>query len=162
MPGRMAVRINTWQGKSPAGRGRKMFKKAVCMLAALVIGVCAMGTASAREAREEIQFTCVGAEQLWKEAAAGETAEAARKEGLEHPVAEDSLVASGARISREDGLIYMISSDAELGKPPREEELPRGLAPFAVRGYSKTRKPGGRPVRSPAGFGVKKDRGQDE
>ena len=116
MPERMAVRINTWQGKSPAGRGRKMFKKAVCMLAALVIGVCAMGTASAREAREQIQFTCVGAEQLWKEAAAGETAEAARQEGLEHPVEEESLVASGARISREDGLIYMIRSDAELGK----------------------------------------------
>ena len=158
MTGRMAVRINTWQGKSPAGRGRKMFKKAVCMLAALVIGVCAMGTASAREAREEIQFTCVGAEQLWKEAAAGETAEAARKEGLEHPVAEDSLVASGARISREDGLIYMISSDAELGKPPREEEFPRGLAPFAVRGYSKTRKPGG--AACPLPSGLRREEGQ--
>jgi len=103
-----------------------MFKKMISILAALVLSVSAMGTAAAQETQEEIQFTGMAAEQLWAETVEGKTVEemmeAAREEGLAHPVTEESLADSGARIDRENGVIYMIRSDAEIGKAGTSEE----------------------------------------
>ena len=106
-----------------------MIKKIISVLVVLVIGISALGTASAKEVRESIPFTSMGAERLWEETAAGKTiaelAENARKEGLEHPLTEEDLAASGAQIDRENGLIYMIRSAGELGKARTAEEAVR-------------------------------------
>ena len=106
-----------------------MLRKIISILAALVLSVSVMGTAAAQETREEIQFTVMPAEQLWAEPAAGKTVDemvaAAREEGLAHPVTEESLADAGARIDRENGVIYMIRSDAEVGTAGTAEEATR-------------------------------------
>ena len=106
-----------------------MIKKLICVLMVLIVGVGTLGIAAAQELRENIRFTSTEADHLWAEAAAGKTiadiTENARKEGLEHPFTEEDLAAAGARIDRENGVIYMIRSAKELGKARTAEEAAR-------------------------------------
>ena len=122
-------RINRWHAKALPERKKGMIKRIICVLMVLILGIGTLGIAAAQELRENIRFTGTKADRLWAEAAAGRTiadlAENARKEGLEHPLAEDDLAAAGARIDREDGVIYMIRSARELGKARTAEEAAR-------------------------------------
>ena len=86
-----------------------MFRKIVSLLAALVLAAGTAGTAAAEGDRKELRFTVAGAETLWAEGTDGGTAaEAARKKGLANPVTAEDLSAAGARIDREDGIVFMI------------------------------------------------------
>ena len=86
-----------------------MFRKIICLLTALVLAAGMACTAAAEGRREGLQFAITAADALWENAADGEAAAAeARKSGLASPVTEEELVAAGARIDREDGIIFMI------------------------------------------------------
>ena len=91
-----------------------MFKKFICILLALTLAVGLAGGACAQPQRGEIRFTVTGPETLWAGEPEGKTAEemaeAARRSGLEHPITEEKLTAAGARILRENDVIYMIRS----------------------------------------------------
>lgn len=83
-----------------------MFRKLISVLAAVVLagGVACAGAAEGQ--RAETRFDVTGADGLWQE----EIAEAARSRGLADSLTEEDLLSSGARILRENGMIYMIRS----------------------------------------------------
>ena len=103
-----------------------MFKKFICILLALTLAVGLAGGACAQPQRDGIRFTVTGPETLWAGEPEGKTAEemaeAARRSGLEHPITEEKLTAAGARILRENDVIYMIRSIRGLLKARTAQE----------------------------------------
>ncbi len=93
-----------------------MFRKLLSILAALVLSTAAAGAYAAEGQLAETRFDVTGADKLWQDAeqsagrAMEEIAEAARIRGLAGSLTEADLLSSGARILREDGMIYMIRS----------------------------------------------------
>lgn len=83
-----------------------MFRKMICVLAALVLAAGMTGQAAAEETRRaEIRFTAEDGS-----APADAAMRDARAKGTAAPLTEAELTAAGARILREDGVIYMIRS----------------------------------------------------
>lgn len=105
-----------------------MFRKLLSILAALVLAAGTVGAYAAEEQRTETRFDLTGADRLWQDAerSAGRTkeeiAEAARARGLAGSLTEADLLSSGARILRENGMIYMIRSISGLRTVRTAEE----------------------------------------
>ena len=93
-----------------------MIRKLLSILAALVLATGVAGAYAAEGQRAETRFDVTGADRLWQDAeqsvgkAMEEIAETARVRGLAGSLTEADLLSAGARILREDGMIYMIRS----------------------------------------------------
>ena len=98
-----------------------MFRKLICLFTAAVLLVTTAGLAAAEEKREGIRFSHTEAEALRAEISEQQMAEA-KKQGLEKPLTEEALGAAGARIDREDGIIYMIRGGEGLGEARTAQE----------------------------------------
>ena len=104
-----------------------MLRKIISLITALAL-FAGPAAALAEGSRAEIPFTVTGADRLREEtgAASGTAPEEimanARENGLAHPLAEEDLLSAGARILREDGMIYMIRSLRGLRKARTAEE----------------------------------------
>ncbi len=93
-----------------------MSRKLLSILAALVLATGFAGAYAAEGQRAETRFDVTGADRLWQDAeqsagrAMEEIAETARVRGLAGSLTETDLLSAGARILRENGMIYMIRS----------------------------------------------------